>query len=49
MPLNDTFVPFINERDGIGHLIPRVRLIMKILIIVFLLELERDIYAREVV
>ncbi len=24
VPLNDTFVPFINERSGIGHLIPKV-------------------------
>ena len=24
VPLSDTFVPFINERSGIGHLIPKV-------------------------
>ena len=24
VPLKDTFVPFINERSGIGHLIPKV-------------------------
>lgn len=32
VPLKDTFVPFINERGGIGHLIPKVCKYLKLII-----------------
>ena len=32
VPLNRTFVPFINERGNVGHLIPLVRIIFMILV-----------------